>query len=57
VPGLTGVIAVAPGSDHVCAIKSDRTVACWGNAGSGQLGNRVVDDRGPAFVRLTCQGD
>ena len=57
VPGLTNVQAVAPGSDHVCAIKSDKTVACWGNAGSGQLGNGVLDDRGPAFVRLTCEGE
>ncbi|MBA2541343.1 MAG: hypothetical protein H0V17_17005 [Deltaproteobacteria bacterium] len=53
-PGLSGVVEVAPGSDHVCALLGDGTVSCWGNARNGQHANGVLDDRGPAFARLTC---
>ena len=39
--GLTGLIGLARGNNHTCAIRSDRAVVCWGNAISnnyGQLG-------------------
>ncbi|MFZ4858969.1 MAG: C13 family peptidase [Desulfuromonadaceae bacterium] len=39
VSGLTGVIAVAAGSAHTVALKSDGTVWTWGYNGYGQLGN------------------
>ena len=37
--GLTNVIAVATGWDHVVALAADKTVWTWGLNGSGQLGD------------------
>ena len=36
---LTGVTAIAAGDNHVCALKSDTTVWCWGDDTYGQLGD------------------
>ena len=33
---LTGVIEIANGDEHTVVLKSNGTVACWGNNGSGQ---------------------
>ena len=38
VEGLTGVVALAPGSDHTLALREDGTVWAWGDNADGQLG-------------------
>jgi alpha-tubulin suppressor-like RCC1 family protein len=35
----SSVLGIGDGLNHTCAIKSDRTVACWGYDYSGQLGD------------------
>ncbi len=39
VRGLTDAIALASGDDHVCAVRADASVVCWGNNADGQTGN------------------
>jgi hypothetical protein len=48
IPGLDGVVRIAAGQAETCAIKSDRTVWCWGQARFGLLGDGVVP--GPDVV-------
>jgi alpha-tubulin suppressor-like RCC1 family protein len=45
VAGLTDAVAIAAGSGHVCALKANRTVVCWGSNRKGQLGYGGEDDR------------
>jgi len=42
IPGLSNVKAIAAGGSHTCAIRKDRTVVCWGNNQSGQLGDGTL---------------
>jgi alpha-tubulin suppressor-like RCC1 family protein len=42
---LTGVTAVSSGSSHTCVINADKTVSCWGNNTSGQLGDGTTISR------------
>lgn len=35
---------VGVGGDHACAIRNGGTVSCWGENGSGQLGDGTTDD-------------
>lgn len=50
--GLLGnVAAVAPGARHVCALKKDGTVWCWGKNDRGQLGDGTkIDSANPVKV-------
>jgi alpha-tubulin suppressor-like RCC1 family protein len=38
------IIAVEAGEDHACGIRADRSIACWGHNGKGELGNGTVDE-------------
>jgi alpha-tubulin suppressor-like RCC1 family protein len=45
VPGLADIVALAGGWYHVCALRSDGTVLCWGDNGSNQLGDGTTEAR------------
>jgi alpha-tubulin suppressor-like RCC1 family protein len=45
---LTGVIALASGNAHMCAVVQDGTVWCWGRNTDGELGNGTTTDSGYA---------
>ncbi len=46
----SGVIAIAGGSYHSLAFKSDGTVWCWGFNGEGQLGDKTTTNRTVAVI-------
>lgn len=39
VAGLENTLAVDVGEQHVCALRADRRVFCWGDNGNGRLGD------------------
>jgi alpha-tubulin suppressor-like RCC1 family protein len=52
VGGLSGVVSLAAGASHTCAILTDRSVRCWGSNALGQLGDggSGVDSGVPVMV-------
>ncbi|MFA7287084.1 MAG: peptidoglycan-binding protein, partial [Patescibacteria group bacterium] len=42
---LSGVSAISVGDQHVCALKTDGTVFCWGDNTNGQLGDNTATQR------------
>ncbi len=49
-------IALASGSGFACVILADHTVACWGENGSGQLGNGLSTDSSVLVPVLNLTG-
>jgi alpha-tubulin suppressor-like RCC1 family protein len=43
VPGLANVVEVSHGGQHVCARKSDGSVACWGQNRYGELATGAIN--------------
>ena len=56
VPNIPTPIDVSVGSDHVCAVRPDRRVNCWGSTEDGRLGNgreSAITESGPLVDGLT----
>lgn len=51
--GLTGVVHVAAGGGHACALRSNGSVYCWGSAAYGQVGDGTLGE-GMGHVRTTA---
>lgn len=53
---LSGIMAIAVGDDHACAIKSPGIVYCWGANSTGQLGDGTATGRAIAAPILNPSG-
>ena len=54
---LTGVLSLAAGASHTCAVMEDRGVKCWGLNDKGQLGNDTTTNSSTAVdVKIDIGG-
>lgn len=53
ITGFTDVESIAANGSAFCAVKTDKTVWCWGGNTSGQLGNGTVDPTGAVTPHAT----
>ena len=51
IPGGTDFVGITAGTDHVCARKTDNTVACWGDNSDGESA-----DQGSATYEMVAAG-
>ena len=57
VPGLAGVMQIAVGGHHTCALLTGGTVKCWGWDNKGQLGDGgPISNSGQSAVPVTVTG-
>jgi alpha-tubulin suppressor-like RCC1 family protein len=54
---LSGVQAIGAGRDHTCAVMNDGGVKCWGDNGSGQLGDNTNNTRSTPVDVQALSGD
>lgn len=50
IDSLTGVLRIAAGEGHSCAVRSDQTLWCWGDSRLTRAGPDLTDDASPAQV-------
>jgi len=51
--GLSGIVDLAAGDFHTCAISENGSISCWGCNGSGQLGDDMTTGSLPVTVSAT----
>ncbi|MCB9787114.1 MAG: lamin tail domain-containing protein [Deltaproteobacteria bacterium] len=51
VSGLSDAVQLSVGASHACAVREGGRIACWGQGGSGRLGNGLsFDEKSPVEV-------
>lgn len=55
--GLSNVIAIDSGFSHMCALRADGQVLCWGANGSGELGRGYTSTSDPTPAPVTGLGN
>ncbi|MFO0626659.1 MAG: RCC1 domain-containing protein [Polyangiales bacterium] len=53
IPNLTGMVQVAAGVAHACAVHATGTVRCWGEDFAGQLGGSSTTTDVPGLTGAT----
>ncbi|MCK8503857.1 MULTISPECIES: RCC1 domain-containing protein [Myxococcus] len=56
VPGITDVVDIANGRDHILAVHKDGTVSAWGLDATGQLGTGALSAGGESATPVKVKG-